>query len=308
MKKNFILAIDLGGTNLKIALFNLQFRLKARKVFSTQCFAKKAILIQAILDSVENILKENALDLNAVLGLGLGLPGPIDIRRGIVHFFPNIPGWKRVGLKKILERRIGLPVFIDNDANLMCLAEHKLGSARGFMNAVCLTLGTGVGGGIIIEGRLYRGVDNAAGEIGHMPINEHGSNCNCGGIACLETYIGNKRILSYAKRIFKRKISLEELSLLAKMGNKGAKDIWSEVASRLGIALCGVVNLLNPDVIVLGGGIANAGRVLFQGVRQTISSRAMSIQAKHVKILKARLGNDAGLIGAAIMVKEGVRL
>jgi glucokinase len=165
-------------------------------------------------------------------------------------------------------------------------------------------LGTGVGGGIIIEGKLYRGRGNASGEIGHIPINENGPSCNCGGRACLEAYIGNNIILREAKKSFGRKISLEELSLLAGKGNKKARAIWSRVAEKLGLALAGIVNLLNPDCIVIGGGVANVGKILFDRVREVITKRAMSVQAKHVKVIKARLRDDAGLIGAAILVKE----
>ena len=307
MAKRFIVGIDLGGTNLKIALLDLKFRIRHKEVLDTKRFNKKEGLISAIVDSVHNILKDNKLSRKNLLGVGLGLPGPIDYERGVVHFLPNIGGWKEVNLKSILERRLRLPVFVDNDAKLMSLAEYKLGAAKGSTNAVCITLGTGVGGGVIINGKLYRGLSNAAGEIGHMPINEKGPRCNCGGHACLEAYVGNKRILKEAKRMFRRDISLEELSCLARRQNRGAQTIWGKVAGRLAVALVGVVNLLNPDCIVIGGGVANAGRILFDKVKKVISSQAMSVQARHVKVSKAKLGNNAGLIGAAILVKEGMK-
>ncbi len=239
-----------------------------------------------------------------ILGLGLGVPGPVDALKGLVHFFPNIPGWREEKLKTILEKRLKLPVFLDNDAKLMSLAEHRLGAAKGTKNAVCLTLGTGVGGGIILGGKLYRGRDNASGEIGHMPINLEGPKCNCGGNACLEAYIGNTRILKQAKAVFHRDVTLEELSSLAKIKNKKALAIWREFARHLAVALAGVVNLLNPECIVIGGGIANAGEFLFGYVRRMLSERAMSVQSKGLRVKKARLGSDAGLIGAAIMVRE----
>jgi len=306
MKANSIIAIDLGGTNLKAALLNLKYKIIDKKIFKTGNFIKQERLISAIVNSVKDIKNEHHLSKSDILGVGLGLPGPIDVERGLVHFFPNIPGWKEVRLKNILIQRLGFPIFLDNDANLMCLAEKRLGAARPFKNAVCLTLGTGVGGGIIIEGKLYRGKGFAAGEIGHIPINENGPGCNCGGRACLEAYIGNNMILREAKKSLGREISLEELSLLAEKGNKKAKAIWSRVAGRLGLALAGIVNLLNPDCIVIGGGVANAGKILFDKVEEVIAKRAMSIQAKHVKVIKSRLGCDAGLIGAAILVKEGL--
>lgn len=304
MAEKFIIGIDLGGTNLKIGLLDLKYKLRDKKVLSTKRFFKKESLIQAIVDSVYKIIKDNNLNKTDILGIGLGLPGPVDVKRGIVHFFPNIPGWKEVNFKSILEKKLKLPIFLDNDANLMSLAESKLGAARGLMNVICLTLGTGVGGGIIIDGTLYRGSSFAAGEIGHVPINEKGPTCNCGGMGCLEAYIGNQRIVKEARRLFRRGISLEDLSHLAKKQNKMAIKIWSEVGRRLGVALVGVVNLLNPDGIVIGGGVAGAGKVLFDKIRETILKRAMSVQAKQVRIYRAKLGGDAGLMGAAILVRE----
>ncbi len=307
MVERFIVGIDLGGTNLKIALLNLKYRIKCKEVLNTQKFTKKEGLISAIAGSVNKILENNNLSRASLLGVGLGLPGPVDYQKGIVHFFPNIPGWKEVKLKTILERKLKLPVFVDNDAKVMCLAEHKLGAAKGSMNAICITLGTGVGGGVIINGTLYRGSSNAAGEIGHMPINENGPRCNCGGYACLESYIGNNRILGEAKKIFGESITLEKLSYLASKQNHNAKAIWLKAVERLSVTLVGAVNLLNPDCIVIGGGVAGAGKILFDNIKKIIARRAMSVQARHVKVFKAKLGNNAGLIGAAILVKEGTR-
>jgi glucokinase len=307
MPAKFIVGIDLGGTNLKIALLDLKYRIKYKEVLNTRKFIKKENLISAIIDSINKVIDNNNLSRANILGIGLGLPGPIDYERGVVHFFPNIPGWKEVGLKTILERRLRLPVFVDNDAKLMSLAEYKLGAAKGSRNAVCITLGTGVGGGIILNGNLYRGSSNASGEIGHMPINEKGPRCNCGGRACLETYIGNNRILKEARRMFRRDITLEELSYLARKQNRQAQTIWLKIAGRLAVALVGAVNLLNPDCIVIGGGVAGAGEILFDNIRKIIARQAMSVQARQVKVFKAKLGNNAGLIGAAILVRENIR-
>lgn len=305
MPAKFFIGIDLGGTNLKVGLLNSHYRIIAKEILSTKKFLKKEGLIQAIADSVMDIAIKQGLSKKNISAIGLGLPGPIDTKAGIVHFFPNIPGWREVNLKAILQKKLSVPVFIDNDAKLMCLAEQRRGAAAGFNNVICLTLGTGVGGGIIIDGKLYRGRDNASGEIGHLPINEDGPFCNCGGRACLESYIGNNRILKHAKRLFKRNITLEELSALAKKKNKQALNIWNEVGGHLGVALAGVVNLLNPDCIVIGGGVANAGKLLIDKVKETIAKRAMSVQARGIKVFKAKLGSDAGIIGAAILAIEG---
>ncbi|TAM38595.1 ROK family protein [bacterium] len=304
MAKSSIIGIDLGATNLKCALLDNDLKIKAKNYFNTKSFDNKLKLIQGITDSINNFILLHGISRNSVSGVGIGLPGPVDTFKGVVHFLPNIPGWKEVRLKEILERKTGLPVFIDNDAKLMALAEYRSGQAKKYKNALCLTLGTGVGGGLIINGSLYRGGDNAAGEIGHLPLNEKGPLCPCGGSACLEAYIGNASILKEARKLFGPRITLEKVSALAKANNSKAIDLWIKVGERLGIALSGVINLLNLDVIVIGGGVSDAGKVLFESVRKTINLRAMSVQAKRVKIFKARLGNDAGIIGAGFLVKE----
>jgi glucokinase len=304
MVKRFIIAIDLGGTNLKCALLDSALRIKAKSLFDTKSFNNKQRLISGITASIGSFISKQNLSRNSILGVGIGLPGPVNTFNGVVHFLPNIPGWKNVELKKILEQKTGLPVFIDNDAKLMAIAEHKTGSAKGYRNVLCLTLGTGVGGGLIINNLLYRGFDNAAGEVGHMPLNESGPVCGCGSRACLEAYIGNSKITRDARKLFGYKITLEEVSSLASSNNNKAKLFWDTVGRKLGLALSGIVNLLNLDAIVIGGGVSGAGTVLFKSVRETILERAMSVQAKRVRVFKARLGNNAGVIGAGYLVRE----
>jgi len=206
-------------------------------------------------------------------------------------------------LKKIIQKRLKLDAFIDNDANLFALAEHKFGAASKVNNFILLTLGTGVGGGLVLNGKVYHGFSFTAAEVGHIPVNMRGPSCNCGGRACLERYVGNKYIENHARNIFGRKITLEELSALAKRGDKKAISIWQDVGNYLGVALTGVVNVLNPQAIILTGGVAGAGEVLFSAIRDTIRTRAMLPNNK-VKILKAKLGNEAGILGAALLTKE----
>ena len=304
MIKKFIVGIDLGGTNLKCALLDSNLKIEAKNSFDTKSFDNKERITQGIADSINSFIFKQGLNRSAILGVGIGLPGPVDTFGGVVHFLPNIPGWKEVNIKNNIERKTKLPVFIDNDAKLMSLAESKAGAAAGYNNVLCLTLGTGVGGGLIINGSLYRGKDNAAGEFGHLPINEKGPLCGCGSWACLEAYIGNNAIIKEAVKIFGPEISLEKISRLAKKNNAKAVKFWNEVGKKLGVALSGVINLLNLDAVVIGGGVSCAGKSLFGSVKETIFKRAMSVQAKRVRVLKAKLGIDAGTIGAGYLVKE----
>jgi len=304
---HYIIGIDLGGTNLRVGLFDEKLQLKKKYIFSTKSFKDKEALIGAIIDSTKAILHKNALKLSQIWGVGLGLPGPVNYQKQIVHFFPNIKGWRNVYLGDILKEALGLEIFIDNDANLVCLAETFLGIAKGYHNVVGVTLGTGVGGGLVLEGKIYRGTDFVAGEIGHIPLNEKGPLCNCTGRACLESYIGSAKIMQEAKKVFKKEVSLEQLSMLAKKGNPKAIKIWQRVGERLGIVLSGVANLLNPQAVVIAGGVSKAGRWLFEGIRKTIRERAMPVAARRVKILKSYFKDDAGITGAALLVKMGVR-
>ncbi len=307
MVKRFIIAIDLGGTNFKCALLDSNLKIKAKSIFSTKSFANKEKLIAGIAAAINSFIFNLKLEKKNILGIGIGLPGPVDSAKGIVHFLPNIKGWKEVALKRILETKIKLPVFIDNDAKLMTLAEYSLGAAAGYKNVLCLTLGTGVGAGLILNEVLYRGNDNAAGELGHLPLNESGPFCGCGSQACLETYIGNAALIKAARKEFRADISLELVSQMAKAHQLKAIKFWNQIGVKLGLVLSGVVNLLNLDAIVIGGGVASSGKTLFASVKQTISKRAMSIQAKRVKVFKAKLGINAGLIGAGFLVKERLK-
>ena len=308
-KSKFIISIDLGGTNLKIATVDEKLRIVDKDILPTPSAGGSTgssgsrQLIEGIIRSVETQIEKKRLNYKNILGLGIGVPGPVDVKKGLVYFFPNIPGCKNLKLAQILKKRLALSVYIDNDANLFTLAEFLHIKGSGMQNILGITLGTGVGGGLIINGKLYRGQSLVAGEFGHIPIEINGRRCNCGGRGCIEAYVGNKAISARASQ-FKKRVSLEELSSLGKFGNQQAVKIWEEAGMHLGVALSGVVNLLNLDAVIIGGGIANAGNVLFEAIRKTIKERAMPTAGKHVKVFKGKLGENAALFGAAILVKS----
>lgn len=301
----YYIGVDLGGTYTKIGLVDKKGKIIAKRTLKTMNY-KRSSLIDKIVDSIDKLLIEKKLKRRNISGIGMGLPGLIDSRRGVVRYLVNIPGWRNVYLKRLLEARLNIKTYIDNDVNLMTLGELYYGAGKNAGNLICITLGTGVGGGIVIDGKLYRGTDLVAGEIGHIPINEKGPRCNCGGIACIESYIGNRYLIKKLKKKNK-KFTFELVDKAARMGDRFAIRFWKEVGTKLGIALTGVINFLNPEKIVIGGGIANAGRFLFDPLKETVKKRAMKIQGKSVKIVKAKLGGDAGIIGAAILVKISTR-
>jgi len=260
-------------------------------------------LISALAREIEASITTAGLNKEQILGVGIGLPGLIDYEKGIVRFLPNIPGWRSVQLKSILQKKIHLPVFVDNDVKMITLAESKFGAGKGVKNLICMTLGTGVGAGLIFNGHLYRGEDNAAGELGHMPLNEHGPKCNCGGFGCYETYVGNRALFALASRIMgKPGMTTQDMFALAQKGNKKALFFWQKAAEHIGNGLVGIVNLLNPRLIIIGGGISHNEKFLFKTIANTIAARAMSLQGAAFKIKRAKFKDDAGIIGAYVLV------
>ena len=305
--KQYVVGVDVGGTNIKLGLVAPSGQVIARNYFATKPFASsKTKLIVALAETIESVIAQSGLQKKDIAGVGIGLPGLIDHERGVVRFLPNIPGWRNVPLKTILQKKIALRVSIENDVKLITLAEWKFGAGRGVSNLICLTLGTGVGSGLILNNDLYRGQDNAAGELGHMPLNEHGSQCNCGGFGCFETYVGNKRLFTRAGLMMGKKagMTMEEMFTLARQGNKKALAFWEETATHIGNGLVGVVNLLNPRLIIIGGGVANNEKFLFKTIAAVIKKRAMTLQGSMVKIKRAQFGDDAGIIGAQVLVSD----
>lgn len=302
-----VIGIDVGGTNVKMGLVNQEGRIFFKTTLDTKSYNSKEKLIRAVADALLTSLQKNKIQTKSVAGIGIGLPGLIDPPAGVVKFLPNIPGWKNVPLKEQLEKHTGIPVFLENDVNMITLGEWKFGAGKGLKDIVCITLGTGVGGGLILDGRLYRGAGYAAGEAGHIPVNEDGPKCNCGGWACLENYVGNQYLNGPAARRFGRKsMAMRDVGDLARAGDKRALAFWDEVGTHLGNGLTGVVNLLNPTHIVVGGGMANNSRFIFPAVKKRIKERAMMVQGRMVKVIRAKLGDDAGIIGAKVLVEEMV--
>ena len=303
---SFVIGIDVGGTNVKLGLVSPTGKIIDRSHLSTKSFSRtKSELVLALVEKVRELLARNKLKNNNILGLGIGLPGIIDPVKGQVIFLPNISGWKNVPLKKMLEKRLGIKTFLENDAKMIALAEWKFGAGRGFNHVICMTLGTGVGSGLILDGKLYRGKGFAAGELGHMPINENGPKCSCGSFGCLESYVGNAHLLAKAREMFGRSdITFEKIYPLAKKGDALALKFWKEVATHIGNGLAGPVNLLNPERIVIGGGVANNLQFMLKTIHDVIRRRAMKRHSSMVKVVRDQLRSDAGMIGAHVLVHQ----
>ncbi len=315
--KKVAIGVDIGGGSFKLGLVDLNGRVLARESFLTNSVSGRKAQLDVLAAHVAHFIKEARKKALRVRGVGIGAPGPIDVERGFVYFFPNIPGWKDTPLKDLLEKRLKRPVSVDNDANVMALAEFEFGAGRGTKNVIALTLGTGVGGGLVMDGRLFHGPRYSAAEIGHLVINEDGPMCACGSRGCVETYVGSgyfvrevkRRLKRGAKSILKKwtKENGKEITPLlvaraARRGDAFSKEIWRETGGHLGTALAGLANILNPEKIILGGGIAQNGSLLFKPLIAALGKKAFPIAARSVRVVPAALGVDAGLIGAAALV------
>ncbi|MFH1856635.1 MAG: ROK family protein [Candidatus Omnitrophota bacterium] len=325
MQNEYYFGIDIGGTITKIGLVDKQGNVYDKRIFATSDFNSKQKLLKCIVESINEISNRNLNRKERIKGIGIGVPGLVNFNEGLIYNLTNLSGWKNVKITEILKKQTGVPVLVDNDVNVIALGEYMFGAGRGTANMICLTLGTGIGGGLIISGKLYRGSSYSAGEIGHFPINKKGPLCNCGSRGCLERYIGNKyfvkqvikeiksnpaksKILKLAGNSF-NKITPEIIAQAAEKGDNLAKAAWEEMAFKLGMVLAGVINIFNPGVIVIGGGMAEAGKVLFEPLKTTIEKFSLKIPCRTVKIRKARLGNEGGIIGAAsLFFNKNLRL
>ena len=249
-----------------------------------------------------------------VAGVGVGTPGLIPEDSGTVVYAPNVPEWVDLPLQSILRERLGLPVTIENDANAAAIGEHWVGGAAGKANVICITLGTGVGGAIIMNNEVWRGSNGAGGEIGHMTVVENGRMCGCGAPGCLEAYASATAIAEQARELLHdgRKSVLRERSggdldridaaMVAEAAGQGddtAREVMHRSATLLGTAVSSLTNLLNPELIVIGGGVMKAGDLIFDPVGAEVARRAYKWSAGILRIVPAKLGDDAGIIGAA---------
>jgi glucokinase len=303
--KNKAIGIDFGGTSVKPGVVAEGKVIEFAERIPTRSHRGAEALLAAVVRAVEELRGKHP----EVRALGAGLPGMIDSVRGRVYELSNVPGWKDVGLTELLEKRTGLPVAIDNDANAMTYAEWLYGAGRDGVNVVCVTLGTGVGGGLILDGKLYRGSRLGAGEIGQMTLDPHGVPGHYGNFGALEKYVGNVQIGERAQLLYREagltkseeECAPHALQLAADKGDTIARQVWEEVGFHLGITLCDIVWLLNPDKIVIGGGVAKAGEYVSGPIRRTIRERTMKIFHEQLEIVPAALGNDAGIIGSAAL-------
>jgi len=314
-------AVDLGGTNIRTAAIGPDARIWIKHTEPTAAREGREAVLRRLVEAVQRIIADCRAAGAEPVGVGVGTPGVIQMQSGVVTEAPNLPDWQNVPLRAILAACLPLPVWIENDANAAALGEHWAGAGRGSEHLICLTLGTGVGGGIILDGKLWRGVDGSAGEIGHMSLDPRGARCGCGRTGCLEAYASATGIVRMAREAIDRgdptrlqaftppsrgELTAARVYQAALEGDRVAQDIWQCMGSYLGIALANLVNLLNVELIVLSGGVTQAWELFIGTTEAEMRRRAFDIPARRARIARAMWGDEAGLLGAAALIWQGV--
>jgi len=318
VEKKYSIGVDLGGTNIVSVIVNYQGKIVNRLKVPTLTERGKEATIKRIIEAIHENIVQSTIALDDIIGIGIGAPGPLDIKRGIINFAPNLPGWIDVPLKKKLENEFNMKVILENDANAAAWGERCFGAGQGVNNLVCFTLGTGIGGGIIIDGKIYHGNNYGAAELGHMTVNKDGPRCNCGNYGCLEAYSSATGIKNRIKNRIKEGIKSEFLNFdddklfeslrlksifeTARKGDRLTKSVVEEAISYLGIAIANIANILNPEMVVLVGGITNEGNKLLIPLRREVKKRAFYSNYKSLKIVIGKLGGNSGVLGAAALL------
>ncbi|KKD53485.1 ROK family glucokinase [Paenibacillus polymyxa] len=310
MSESIYVGVDLGGTAIKVGICNEDGQLLHTYEGPTETDKGVDVVIGNIEKYVRHIVEQSPYEWDQLKGVGAGVAGFTNVRDGIIVLAPNI-GFRDVPIRALLENRIGKPVKIDNDANVAALGEAWAGAGKGIENCVCYTLGTGVGGGIIINGRIYQGSSGMAGEIGHISVvpDLEAIQCGCGKMGCLETVSSATGIIRMAKDAVERgdrtslaleeHIAAKEVFDAAKAGDEVALRIVNRAAFYLGKSMAAVAAVLNPELFIIGGGVSKAGDFLFEEMRRVYAKLAPEPLQKGVYIVPAVLGNDAGIVGAA---------
>lgn len=298
-----VIGLDLGGTNMRIAGVTRSGEVVLLYREATRSSAGPEDLIGRLVAGLIEVGEELEDAGWEVLGASLGVPGIVSRKAGVVASSPNLPGWRDIPLLQLVREAVDIPLYLENDANAAVFGECWAGAGKGRQTVVLLTLGTGVGGGIMSDGRLLRGAEGMAGEIGHLTVEREGLPCPCGNRGCLEQYASATGIVNRYRQLRgdgqDGEITAAAVHSLAEGGNRNALRSFREAGLYLGIALASVVNIINPEAIIIGGGVLPAWDCFMPGAREEMLRRAFQTPAERVELLPATLGDRAGFIGAA---------
>jgi len=296
------IGLDIGGTKIAGGLMNAQGDLLEQQVFTTAAAEGGPVVFQQMLAVVDEFVRRSAALGLAVIGVGVATPGVVDVQTGTVTYASNnIPGWSGTPIGAGIRERFALPAWADNDGNVALVGELSFGAGRGVRDALMITLGTGIGGSVAVDGQILRGAHGSAGKFGHVPVSRSGPVCSCGRRGCVEAYASGPAIAREAGRQFGFAGTAEELVTLARDGDAGAVRVFRRAGERLGMAIAAAVNLLDPGLCLVSGGLTAAGSLLLEPARRVMATKCHPTTADRTRLEMAALGPKAGLLGAAYL-------
>jgi glucokinase len=321
MSEKLILGVDVGGTKIAAAVVTDEGKIISRGYGSTSAQAGPQVVIDNIFHTINRAISSSNVVLSQLSGIGIAAAGIIDSKKGKVIFSPNLPGWHEVPLGDAVHQRFNVSTYLGNDASLAALGEWRFGVKKQVANLIYVTVSTGIGGGIICDGKLYTGVLGVAGEVGHMTIDVNGPRCNCGNVGCWETLASGTALAREAVKHIKEgastsivefaggdltRVDAKVVFEAAKQGDKLANQLIARLGYYLGVGLANLVNIFNPELILVGGGVAKMGDLLLEPAIRVVEERAFTTSATSVQIRPALLGDDSSILGAVAFVLDNL--
>ncbi|MFF8554596.1 ROK family protein [Streptomyces sp. NPDC015501] len=297
-----VIGVDFGHTHLRVAVGNLAHQVLAEEAEPLDVDASSAEGFDRAEVLVKRLIEATGIGPDKVIGIGLGVPGPIDVESGTLGSTSILPGWTGINPSEELSGRLGVPVYVDNDANLGALGELVWGSGRGVKDLAYIKVASGVGAGLVIDGTIYRGPGGTAGEIGHITLDESGPVCRCGNRGCLETFTAARYVLPLLQPSHGPGLTMERVVQLAREGDPGCRRVIGDVGRHIGSGVANLCNLLNPSRVVLGGSLAEAGELVLGPIRDSVSRYAIPSAARQLSVLPGALGGRAEVLGALALV------
>ncbi|WP_329620686.1 ROK family transcriptional regulator [Streptomyces sp. NBC_01255] len=297
-----VIGVDFGHTHLRVAVGNLAHQVLAEEAEPLDVDASAAEGFDRAEQLVTRLIAATGIGRDKVIGVGLGVPGPIDVSSGRLGSTSILPGWSGINPAEELSGRLGVPVHVDNDANLGALGELVWGSGRGVKDLAYIKVASGVGAGLVIDGRVYRGPGGTAGEIGHITLDESGPVCRCGNRGCLETFTAARYVLPLLQPSHGPDLTMERVVQLARAGDPGCRRVIADVGRHIGSGIANLCNLLNPSRVVLGGDLAEAGELVLAPIRDSVSRYAIPSAARQLSLTQGALGGRAEVLGALALV------
>ena len=308
--KKYVIGVDLGGTKISTAISTIEGNILANVVLPTKAEEGEVAVLGRIMQSIDEVIVGSSTSIDEVEAIGIGSPGPLDAKKGIIITTPNLP-FKDYNLVQPLKEKYNIPVYLDNDANAAAIGEYMFGAGKGKESIIYFTVSTGVGGGAVLDGKVYRGHTSNALEIGHTTVNPNGPRCNCGNLGCLEAMSSGTAIAKKGKEAVSTNVetSLKKYDTVtsyevfkeAEAGDEVAKDIIDNALTYLGIGVANAIATFDPEMIIIGGGVSKAGDIVFDTVKKVVNKRCFKSMAESCEIVPAGLGSDAGVVGAVAL-------